>query len=131
MTVFEDSKTLFPNTAGFGGPRSEFELLFSEPLDPTSIGPAPFDPILFVRNNGRVIRLLEVDASYKDEEGFPFGMLLTVNWQPPLEYIDIRAAYPLFTDFVSSEGNSSSDWYDSWFSNLVFKTLAPDVWAWQ
>ena len=41
---------------------------------------APYDPYMYVRNTERVVKLMEVDPSYQDSNGFPFGMLLTSNY---------------------------------------------------
>jgi hypothetical protein len=91
---------------------------------------APFDPYLYVRDTGRLVRLMEVDPAYQDSNGYPFGMLLTVDWKPPLEFTDTSAAYPLFQDFVISEGRSSTDWYTTFLVDFIVNIPDSGQWAW-
>lgn len=148
LTVFEDTRNLFPDPAGsvfvnsqklysapwylkfFQGPRSEFRLDLAAPVSPTAIAAAPFDPYLYVLDTNRVIKLLEVDPSYQDSNGYPFGMLLTSTWKPPLEFTDTGIAYPLFEDFVLSEGASSSAWYENYLTEFIVDIPDSSVWAW-
>jgi len=148
ITVFEDTRNLFPDPAGsvfvnsqelytapwflkfFQGPRSEFRLDLSSPVSPGAIAAAPFDPYLRVLDTNRIVKLLEVDPAYQDSNGFPFGMLLTAAWKPPLEFTDTGIAYPYFNDFVMSEGNSSTNWYETYLSEFIVDIPAPEVWAW-
>jgi LruC domain-containing protein len=148
LPLFEDTLVLFPDPAGslfvntqrlysepwnlkfFPGPRAEFRLDFDLPVSAADIQSAPYDPYLFVRDTGQEVRLMEVDPAYQDIDGYPFGMLLTDSWQPPLEFTDTAIAYPRFDEFVATEGASSSDWY---LENLVdFIVDIPDSsgWAW-
>ncbi len=148
LTVFQDTRKLFPDPAGslfvntqrlysapwnlkfFHGPRSEFRLDLASPVAISGILPAPYDPYLHVLDTDRMVRLMEVDPSYQDSNGFPFGMLLTDSWKPPLEFTDTAVAYPLFNDFVSSEGNSSSNWYESYLQDFIVEIPDSGQWAW-
>ena len=148
VTVFEDTRNLFPDPAGsvfvnsqelysapwflkfFQGPRSEFRLDLDSPVAATAIAAAPFDPYLHVLDTDRIVKLLEVDPAYQDSNGFPFGMLLTAAWKPPLEFTDTGIAYPYFNDFVISEGNSSANWYETYLTEFIVDIPAPTVWAW-
>lgn len=148
LTVFEDTRNLFPDPAGsvfvnsqrlysspwnlkfFPGPRSEFRVDLSAPVSPLSVAAAPFDPYLYVRDTQRIVKLLEVDASYQDSTGFPFGMLLTAAWKPPLEFTDTSVAYPNFNDFVSSEGSTSATWYETYLTDFIVDIPTSDQWAW-
>ena len=102
----------------------------SAPIAPEAIAPAPFDPYLHVLDTNRVVKLLEVDTSYQDSNGFPFGMLLTTTWKPPLEFNDTSVAYPNFNDFVSSEGSASTNWYDTYLIDFIVDIPTSDQWAW-
>jgi LruC domain-containing protein len=148
LTVFQNTRILFPDPAGslfvntqrlysapwnlkfFNGPRSEFRLDLVSPVPISGILPAPFDPYLHVLDTDRIVRLMEVDPAYQDSNGFPFGMLLTDSWKPPLEFTDTAVAYPLFSDFVSSEGNSSSNWYESYLPDFIVDIPDSGQWAW-
>jgi LruC domain-containing protein len=112
------------------GPKSTFRIDLDVPLPASSIGEAPFDPYLFVHNTGEKIQLLQVNPAFKDADGFPFGMLMPVDWLPPLEYFSISTIYPLFDSFVASEGTENIDWYDTFLSNYVVAAPAIDVWEW-
>lgn len=148
IKIFEDTRYLFPDPAGsifvnsqklysapwnlryFNGPRSEFRVDLATPLPVSALQSAPFDPYLHVLDTNRVVHLLEVDPTYQDSNGFPFGMLLTTTWKPPLEFTDTAVAYPLFTDFVASEGNSSVDWYNSYLQDFIVDIPDDGQWAW-
>ena len=88
------------------------------------------DPYLHVLDTNRIVRLMEVDPAYQDSNGFLFGMLLTDSWKPPLEFTDTAVAYPLFSDFVSSEGNSSSNWYEGYLPDFIVDIPDSGQWAW-
>ncbi len=134
-TIFKDpGGAAFTNTlrgqAFVLGPKSEFRVDFDAPLPASSIGEAPFDPYLFVRNTREEIQLLQVNPDFKDENGFPFGMLMPIDWAPPLEYFSISTIYPLFDSFVTSEATQFQDWYDTYLSNYVVPVPAGNGWAW-
>lgn len=148
LPVFEDTLNLFPDPAGslfvntqrlytepwnlkfFPGPRADFRLDFDLPLSAAEIPSAPYDPYLFVRDTGQQVRLMEVDPEYQDIDGYPFGMLLTDSWQPPLEFTDTADAYPFFDDFVATEGASSSDWYLENLLDFIVEIPDSSGWAW-
>jgi LruC domain-containing protein len=112
------------------GPKSTFRVDFDVPLPASSIGQAPYDPYLFVHNSGEKIQLLQVNPAFKDPDGYPFGMLMPVDWLPPLEYFSISTIYPLFDSFVASEGTQDVDWYNTFLSNYVVDAPTIDVWEW-
>lgn len=112
------------------GPKSTFRVDLDVPLPASSIGEAPFDPYLFVHNSGEKIQLLQVNPAFKDADGYPFGMLMPVDWLPPLEYFSISTIYPLFDSFVASQGTQALDWYNTFLSNYVVAAPTIDVWMW-
>ena len=112
------------------GPKSTFRVDLDVPLPASSIGAAPYDPYLFVHNSGEKIQLLQVNPAFKDADGYPFGMLMPVDWLPPLEYFSISTIYPLFDSFVASEGTEDIDWYNTFLSNYVVDAPTIDVWQW-
>lgn len=148
MALFVDTKQLFPDPAGsefvnsqrlysapwnlryFHGPRTDFRLDLNAPLPASAMPAAPYDPYVYVRNTARVVKLMEVDPSYQDTNGFPFGMLLTSNWKPPLEFTDTGVAYPSFNDFVSSEGATSQSWYSTPLLDFIVEIPDSDNWSW-
>lgn len=112
------------------GPKSTFRIDLDTPLPASSIGAAPYDPYLFVQNSGEKIQLLQVNPDFKDENGYPFGMLMPVEWLPPLEYFSISTIYPLFDSFVASMAAENADWYNTFLSNYVVAAPTIDVWEW-
>jgi LruC domain-containing protein len=112
------------------GPKSTFRVDLDVPLPASSIGEAPYDPYLYVHNSGEKIQLLQVNPAFKDAGGYPFGMLMPVDWLPPLEYFSISTIYPLFDGFVASEATENVDWYNTFLSNYVVDAPTMDVWEW-
>jgi LruC domain-containing protein len=147
LVVFEDTLKLYRDPAGslfvnsqsipgnwnlryFDGPKSEFRLDLAAPTPMSSIMPAPFDPYLHVLDTNKLVRLLEVDPGYQDENGYPFGMLLTATWKPPLERSDLGVPYQNFEAFVQSKGATNANWYETYISDYIVDIPASDVWAW-
>jgi LruC domain-containing protein len=148
LAVFTDTLAIFPDPAGslfvnsqrlysapwnlkfFPGPKAEFRLDLDLPLTLPELQPPPYDPYLYVRDTGQSVRLMEVDPAYQDADGYPFGMLLTDSWKPPLEFMDTSFAYPLFDDFVATEGGSSSAWYLDYLVENIVDIPDSGVWAW-
>lgn len=110
--------------------RTEFRLDLDAPVPVAAVQSAPFDPYLHVLDTGVTVKLMEVDPAYQDSNGFPFGMLLTAAWKPPLEFTDTVVAYPFFQDFVNSEGAASVQWVDTFLNEYVVELPAVEQWAW-
>lgn len=112
------------------GPRTDFMLDFDQPVLRANLSEAPFDPHLYVRNTKRTVKLIEVDPTFEDDAGYPFGMLLVSNWKPPLESRATGFSYPEFNTFVESEGTSSVEWYLNYLNNQVITIPDVPTWAW-
>lgn len=148
IPVFNDTLLIFPDPAGslfvnsqrlysapwnlkfFPGPRAEFRLDLDVPVAPSGIQSAPYDPYIYVRDTGQTVKLMEVDPTFQDSNGFPFGMLLTTTWKPPLEFTDTADAYPNFLDFVTSEGAAATDWYTAFLADYIVDLPGAAQWAW-
>ena len=147
LVAFEDTLVLYRDPAGslfvnsqsipgrwnlryFDGPKTEFRLDLAAPTPVSSIMPAPFDPYLHVLDTNRLVRLLEVDPSYQDENGYPFGMLLTAAWKPALERSDLGIPYQNFDNFVQSKGVTNAKWYETYIADYIVDIPTADVWAW-
>ena len=50
-------------------------------------------------------------VDFKTDEGFPWGMVVPIEWEWPKEGVDILEAYPDFRTFVESD--PSLDWYSN------------------
>jgi len=114
----------------FNRPKSTFRIDLDVPLALQTVGPAPFDSYLYAIDTGRYVHLLEVDLAYQDSNGYPFAMLLPIDWRPPLEYTDTSLAYPFFTDFIISGGSLSADWYGTPDATHVLDIPDKTTWAW-
>lgn len=55
--------------------------------------------------------------------GMPWALNIPYEWQHPLEYMDIKYAYPNFHGFVTSSGEKETDWFivENSVINNVFK----------
>ncbi|MFQ3209319.1 MAG: LruC domain-containing protein, partial [Colwellia sp.] len=48
---------------------------------------------------------------FVNENGMPWAINVGVEWQYPLEYMDVIYGYPLFPSFISNQGLIDADWY--------------------
>jgi LruC domain-containing protein len=55
--------------------------------------------------------------------GMPWAINIPYEWEHPLEYMDIKYAYPNFHSFVTSSGELNVDWFtvEKSVANTVFK----------
>ena len=58
-----------------------------------------------------------------NENGMPWAINIPYEWKHPVEYMDIKYAYPNFHSFVTSSGELNTDWFTTEKSatNNVFK----------
>ena len=140
ITVFENTTSIFtdpgspyvntdPGRPFVQGPKATFTLDLAAPIRASSLKP-PFNAYLHVRKTGQMIQLLEVNPSFKDKNGFPFGMLMPADWQPPSERVSLIDAYPGFLDFVASQGSKSANWYKTPKADKVLGVPISTTWAW-
>ena len=55
----------------------------------------------------------EGDAYFLTENGMPWALEISERWAHPLSGIDLVEAYPMFIDFVQSNGAAETDWYST------------------
>lgn len=48
---------------------------------------------------------------FQTETGMPWALEVGTDWRYPYEYTDISTAYPTFSEFATSDGSISTDWY--------------------
>lgn len=121
--------------------RVDFDVVFDASVSQANLGDAPFDPFLEVRGGGYEIHLIgepprpqsrnaaEGLVSFKNGDGYPFAMLLPVNWSYPLSGVDLGLAYPELLDWVRSNELQSLDWYTRPVQNKV-RSYRLDDWIW-
>lgn len=111
---------LFKNTIYAVGKKAGFSLVFDNPQNREDLGTAPYNPYLYVYNTGHDIHLIGEDArpgsinigdSFQDADGFPWALLVPVEWIHPDESQRIEVHYPRFTQWRESFGAEHSDWY--------------------
>ncbi|MCW8328542.1 LruC domain-containing protein [Photobacterium sp. SDRW27] len=115
---------------------------FDSPLDLTDIAQPPYDPYLHVTNTGYEIHLPEhasrlgvsVNSSegvggFKNEQGYPFVVIIPEDWEPPLERVDLGEAYSTFLGYVSSSGEQDTSWYLAPATNKI-KGIGKAFWKW-
>ena len=52
-------------------------------------------------------------AYFLNQKGMPWALEISERWAHPLSGIDLVDAYPMFIDFVQSNGTAESDWYSA------------------
>jgi len=112
-----------------------FKMVFTDPVDATILGGAPFNPFIYrVSERGKEIHLANKAPSdladltllgtgdddsnagtqtyYRTAAGHPWALNVTTSWRHPLEFIDILSAYPQFRGWVESSGVNTPSWYN-------------------
>ena len=56
---------------------------------------------------------------FVNENGMPWAINVGIEWQYPLEYMDVIYAYPLLPSFIANQGSVDADWYTP--ENAVLK----------
>lgn len=54
---------------------------------------------------------VEYGHYFINENGLPWAINIPYEWEHPLEYMDIKYAYPNFHSFVTSSGTLNTDWF--------------------
>lgn len=53
------------------------------------------------------------DEYFVNANGMPWALNIPYDWEHPVEYMDIKFAYPKFHEHVTSGGSAERDWYKS------------------
>ncbi|MCJ8274976.1 MAG: LruC domain-containing protein, partial [Psychrosphaera sp.] len=154
LMVFEDTKSLmsddgqaFVNTlldqTLVQNIKYSFSLNFDQPVNVEDMPLPPFDPFLYTAVTGYELHLPgnstklsfsnnsgSNNLEYKDQRGYPYSLVFTDDWQPPIERVDLGDAYQNFLDYVNSAGVQNSNWYLSPSANKT-KTIGKEFWAWE
>lgn len=117
-------------------PNVPFEVIieFTEPIDPSLIGEAPFNPFIFrSTERGREVHLpgklptsladnafygteddntdLGAGKTYQTANNLPWAIHIIHNFRYPIEKARINQGYTKFVDWSVSSGNVYRDWY--------------------
>ncbi|MGB0714230.1 MAG: LruC domain-containing protein [Phycisphaerae bacterium] len=108
------------------GRYTETVIIFDNAIPVTDLEVAPFDPYILVLDTGYDIHLIgknPIDGSINGETplgnafvnsaGFPFAMLVPVNWRYPEAGNYIGSVFPGFSGWIDSDGVNNADWYDA------------------
>ena len=120
---------LFENTRISVGRASSFVLLFASPQDRNGVDEPPYNPYLYVYNTGYDIHMIgekplpwsrdPPGSTFRDEDGFPWALLVPVDWIHPEEGQRIEIPYPRFTLWRESFGAEHADWYLHYYDPYV------------
>ncbi|GAB3519531.1 LruC domain-containing protein [Photobacterium alginatilyticum] len=115
---------------------------FDTPLNLEDVALPPYDPYLYVTNTGYEIHLPEFASrlgssvnnaegvgGFKNEQGYPFAVIIPEDWEPPLEHVDLGEAYSSFLGYVSSSGTQNTSWY-TLPSESKIKGIGKGFWKW-
>ena len=115
---------------------------FDTPLNLEDVALPPYDPYLYVTNTGYEIHLPEFASrlgssvnsaegvgGFKNEQGYPFVVIIPEDWEPPLEHVDLGEAYSSFLGYVSSSGSENTSWY-TLPSESKIKGIGKGFWKW-
>ncbi len=114
---------VYANTGLIQTYSSEIEVIFDEPMDKEQLALAPYDLYIYVLNTRNEIHLpgfyFKPDGKdkYLDNEGFPWVLIVPVEWNWPLERKNIVNAYPYFDDWYLSNGQEYKNWYQLYDDN--------------
>ncbi len=111
--------------AQMNGHRAYFNIRFDVPIEPENIDQAPYDPYLMVKpnNKGYDVHLAGKSAlpnsrnpssaptDFRNRSGLPWALLVPANWLPSKEKQSIEIAYPNFSLWYQSRGQTNTDWY--------------------
>jgi LruC domain-containing protein len=104
---------------------------FTTPVDPNTIGSAPFNPFI-VANKNRDVEIhlpnkdvttlgtvgqdisgvnRDLDGNYIASNGYPWAISLVHDFKVPKENVGITTAYNFFANWATTGGAENLDWY--------------------
>ena len=119
LSLFESTKDSINRT-------TIAQITFPGGVERSSVTLPPYDPYLYVRNTKYDIHLIGREslpagtypvqnnppgATFQDSKGFPWALLVPIEWQHPAETQYIGKAYPLFDRWRQSFGQEVPSWY--------------------
>lgn len=124
LVIFPDTRTALPAAPGTFAANtvagkckttpqvvSRVNILITDPAnnklaDRAELSIKTFRPVLRVKNTNKDIDVVDVDSSVitngeggLNDKGYPFGIIVPIDWQWPMEYQHIELAYPLFEQY--------------------------------
>lgn len=125
FVMFDDARSML-------GSEVTVSIDFTQPVNPNSLEPAPFNPFIIVgKERAKEVHLpfknptalgdnlpdlqganRDLDGNYVTESGLPWGINVADDFKVPNERIKIIDAYNFFSDWAASGGSSNDDWYE-------------------
>jgi LruC domain-containing protein len=68
-------------------------------------------------------------TAFVHENGYTFALVFPEEWRFPYEYVDIGEAYPTRIEYIQSNRENQTDWYQNGVESGIAKLKKPD-WAW-
>jgi LruC domain-containing protein len=118
--IFDDARPLLEKEA-------TVSIKLAQPVDPDNIGAVPFNPFIIVnKERAKEVHLpfknrtslgtdnggiKDSDGNYVTETGLPWAINVAYNLKMPNEKVKIIDAYNFFSNWATSGGVSSEDWY--------------------
>ncbi|WP_406684972.1 LruC domain-containing protein [Seonamhaeicola sp. MEBiC1930] len=124
FVMFDDARSML-------GREVTVSILLSQPVNPNSMEPAPFNPFIIVgKEREKEVHLpfknptslgdnlpdvvgsnRDLDGNYVTESGLPWAINVAYDFKVPNERIQIIDAYNFFSNWASSGGSTNDDWY--------------------
>lgn len=109
----------------------EISIKFTEPIETSELGTAPFNPFIIVDKNRSVEVHLpyatpttlatnnvviegnnkDIDKNYVTDTGLPWAINVVHDFKVPKEKTPVNAAYNHFNTWAQSGGSTKADWY--------------------
>ena len=130
--VDEDSPGHFANTYEdhphqVQGQSAEMSLVFDQTMPRNDLQTIPFDPYIYIYNSHVDVHLpgnekiensenpADASTNFVDKNGYPWAMVLPMNWKYPLENKMIDKVYSAFNIWRESNGTQAKNWYNQEF----------------
>lgn len=129
------SQNAQPGQSYVPGDLFEIDVTPDTPVAKTVLGAPPYDLYLFVHNTGREVHFpgrsyeSNGDDTYLDSDGFPWALLVPVEWRWMYETRNIHQAYVYFDDWYQSGGRIRNDWYNFPDLQYVFENVTTHLTA--
>lgn len=124
LVIFPDTRTALPAAQGTFAANTvagkcltqpqvvtRVNILVTDPAnnklqDRATIGVPNYRPVLHVKNTNQDIDVVDINPNIMvngdggvTSDGYPFGIVVPMNWKWPMEYQHIELAYPLFAQY--------------------------------
>ena len=122
---------LFPSTRDSVKRKTVFTLTFDKAQSSAELMQPPLNPYLLVSNTGYDIHMIGRQAlpssrnpgdPFRDAQGFPWALLIPVDWKHPIEAQRIEIPYPRFPLWRESSGDEHVNWYLHYYDPYIPST---------